>query len=623
MKRGMNGVIRRAQLIAPFGVGAMTILANGTSVIGAGLDHWFAKPEHSHLDMSEYVVQEWRLENRLRVGGFRLPPDDRSRASAGQDPVNVGLTVPFLRFPTWSFCSQASCKQLRRHELSLRDRPECDGPAHDDAKFRPLMVQVSFVAICEFGHIMDFPWREWAHSSGSPTCRGQLTLVSTGGGTLDGQRVTCECGAKRTLRDVTIATGDKSRLSSTLEPGQEFLCRGEQPWHGRNHYEDCGGQIRASLRGASNVYFAQVASSIFLPRHRPEVQQAINLLTDHDLNGKLSAAAQLGMPLSPEVVRKLAGAQSASLADGALKEALETVFGDPPEEGMEYEQSERDFRRPEYRLLREVNSDEALRITPVATSDYGDDLGHWLNRVTLVDRLRETRALWGFSRVHAAAPTKERGKGMLRAAAMDFADQWLPAYVVHGEGIYLEFDEDRLQHWESRPGVVDRIALLERHRLNGPRHDDEGKLAARLVLLHTFAHVLINQLVFDCGYSSAALRERLFVAEPPEPMSGILVYTASGDSEGTMGGLVRMGRPGRLEPVLRAARDNAAWCSSDPVCMELGGAGQGPESCNLAACHSCVLLPETACEKFNRFLDRGLLVGSTDDPSMGFFDPKA
>lgn len=620
MKRGMNGVIRRSQLIAPFGVGAMTILANGTSVIGAGLDHWYAKPEHGALDLSEYTVSEWRLQNLLRVGSFRLPPDDRNRTSAGQDPVNVGLTVPFLRFPTWSFCTQSSCKWLKRHPLSLRDRPQCDNPVHESAAFKPFMVQVSFVAICELGHIMDFPWREWAHRSINPTCRGQLTLVSSGGGTLDGQRVACECGAKRTLRDVTMAPGDRSRLSYSLEPGEEFLCPGEQPWHGANRYEGCNAQIRASLRGASNVYFAQVASSIFLPKHSAGVQDAIDLLTDHELNSNLSAAFQLGIPVSPEAVRRLAKAQTADLSDADLQTALEAVFGAERDDMPDNDQSERDFRRPEYRLLREANTDEALRISPVPPDDYGDDLGTWLNRITLVSRLRETRALWGFSRVHAAAPTKERGKSLLRSTALNHADQWLPAYVVHGEGIYLEFDEDRLQEWESRPGVLDRAALLLQHRNNAPRRDNEAEPNARLVLLHTFAHVLINQLVYDCGYSSAALRERLFVAEPPEPMAGVLVYTASGDSEGTMGGLVRMGLPGRLEPVLRAARDNAAWCASDPVCMELGAAGQGPESCNLAACHSCTLLPETACEKFNRFLDRGMLVGTADDPSIGFFD---
>lgn len=143
----------------------------------------------------------------------------------------------------------------------------------------------------------------------------------------------------------------------------------------------------------------------------------------------------------------------------------------------------------------------------------------------------------------------------------------------------------------------------------------------RFLLLHTLAHILINQLTFECGYSSASLRERLYVSEDQNhPMSGVLIYTAAGDSEGTLGGLVRMGRPGNLEPVLERTLASAEWCSSDPVCMELGEAGgQGPDSCNLAACHNCSLVPETSCESFNRFLDRWTLVGSPEDASPGFF----
>ncbi len=87
-----------------------------------------------------------------------------------------------------------------------------------------------------------------------------------------------------------------------------------------------------------------------------------------------------------------------------------------------------------------------------------------------------------------------------------------------------------------------------------------------------------------------------------------------------MGGLVRMGKAGYFEPVLRRALEGARWCSADPVCMESGeSGGQGPDSCNLAACHSCALVPETACEEFNRLLDRGLVIGSLNEPAIGFF----
>ena len=135
---------------------------------------------------------------------------------------------------------------------------------------------------------------------------------------------------------------------------------------------------------------------------------------------------------------------------------------------------------------------------------------------------------------------------------------------------------------------------------------------------------LINRLVYECGYSTASLRERLYVARPEHehgPMAGVLVYTAAGDSEGTMGGLVRMGKPGRLEPVLQRALEAASWCSNDPICMELAEeGGQGPDSSNLAACHSCALLPETACTEFNHFLDRGFLVGVPGQRALGFFE---
>ena len=100
-------------------------------------------------------------------------------------------------------------------------------------------------------------------------------------------------------------------------------------------------------------------------------------------------------------------------------------------------------------------------------------------------------------------------------------------------------------------------------------------------------------------------------------MCGVLIYTASGDSEGSLGGLVRQGEPGRIEDTILSALQNAEWCSSDPVCIQ--SVGQGPDSLNLAACHNCALLPETCCENGNRLLDRGVIIGTLDDNALGFF----
>lgn len=202
-------------------------------------------------------------------------------------------------------------------------------------------------------------------------------------------------------------------------------------------------------------------------------------------------------------------------------------------------------------------------------------------------------------------------------------DSWLPAYTVYGEGLYFELDEDRLRAWERQPEVASRIDRLavRYHAKCRTRRLEDREITPRLVMLHTLAHLLINRLSFECGYSAASLRERLYISQDPdEPMAGMLIYTAAGDSEGTLGGLVRMGKPGNLEAVLRHAIGGARWCSADPVCMEIGeSGGQGPDSCNLAACHSCALISETSCELHNRFLDRAVLTGSLDNPTIGYF----
>ena len=73
----------------------------------------------------------------------------------------------------------------------------------------------------------------------------------------------------------------------------------------------------------------------------------------------------------------------------------------------------------------------------------------------------------------------------------------------------------------------------------------------------------------------------------------------------------------RLPKVFKKALEGALTCSNDPVCSLSNG--QGRDSLNLAACYSCALIPETSCEEYNIFLDRGVLIGTFKDRTMGFF----
>jgi len=101
-------------------------------------------------------------------------------------------------------------------------------------------------------------------------------------------------------------------------------------------------------------------------------------------------------------------------------------------------------------------------------------------------------------------------------------------------------------------------------------------------------------------------------------MQGLLLFTSEVGGEGTLGGLVAMGEPASFETLIRAALHDSIFCSNDPLCSE--SIGQGPGSINQAACQGCMLQPETSCEESNFFLDRLLLTGSADDPSIGFFN---
>ncbi len=285
-----------------------------------------------------------------------------------------------------------------------------------------------------------------------------------------------------------------------------------------------------------------------------------------------------------------------------------------------HHRSEEEFRRQEYEALRNGRGGETtdLMVALIDASEYGSELAEVLRGIGLVRKLRETRVLAGFSRVLPLEdPTSPARLPMLQDASLD----WLPATVVYGEGIFIEFNESNLERWVKRSSVIERISSLSR-RYNERRHERgmrSAEVSGKYVLLHTIAHVLIAQLSFDCGYGSAALREWIYcdLENPGRTMQGVLIYTASGDSEGTLGGLVRQGEPNRLNAVFERAKQRSQWCSSDPVCIE--SPGQGTDNSNLAACHGCVLLPETSCETGDRLLDRGLLVGTPVMPEVGFF----
>ena len=209
---------------------------------------------------------------------------------------------------------------------------------------------------------------------------------------------------------------------------------------------------------------------------------------------------------------------------------------------------------------------------------------------------------------------------------------WTVATEDRGEGIFLQLDGDAVATWESRILATELWhAHRDAHRRNFERRfsetaadvDPDTRLKPpRYWLVHTFAHVLIRELAMTCGYSAASLSERLY-AWPAAPgrsaSAGLLICTTASDSDGTLGGLVQLSEPDRLERVVSAALYRAERCSSDPICAMR--TPQDPEDfLHGAACHCCVMASETSCEKANRFLDRRFLL-DLPGSDVGFFSP--
>lgn len=626
----MRKSLRRAQTVTPFGVGAVYDVM-GESLVAADAYLWEGRGER---------IREPRLERKLGVDHFRMAPaapdDFAHRAHA------VG--IPFYRFPQWHFCR--ACRRMQQTSVY---RETGRAPVCTRCGRSIPMTPMRFVMACPRGHLADVPWDLWAHQDRVGKCEAPDLRFETrpGGSGLDYVIVRCmTCGAQHTLAG--IASRDSLRRLGVK-------CPGRQPWQRSTDADDCQAVPQVLQRGATNLTFPIVESSIDIPPHSrwdtfgtdrlavlnspyyPALATAVHN-DQTELSRSLADLIAADTGLDPTYIRQVA--EQEAHEDPSSSGQHSAVAAEDDLLGPEYEALLAPDESPDPRntfIRRDVDLDSYLSTLPQGSGRSATlALAGTISRVVQVTRLREVRALRGFSRLGpaTAGPSEDEepgsfsvyGSGERITPALVPADlgrlpagnRWLPAIEVYGEGIFVTLDEVALQAWEARPDVSDRIRGLAGRRDRTAWY--LPKPTPRLVLLHTLSHLLIRQLSFECGYSIASLRERLYVRDSTEegmPMSGILIYTAAGDSEGTMGGLVREGDADRLLPTIIHAILGAGWCSSDPVCRE--SSGQGPGSLNLAACHACALLPETSCILSNRLLDRLLVIDTIENPDRAFF----
>ncbi|MCO4054944.1 MAG: DUF1998 domain-containing protein [Bosea sp.] len=459
-------------------------------------------------------------------------------------------------------------------------------------------MPVRFIVTCPAGHLQDFPWMSWPNHAEACSRKKPLKLIGDGAG-LKGLKVHCtECGSKRDL-DGALSPSALSR----------FSCEGLSPWLKSEPSASCNHKPVSIQRGASNAYFPLVESALDVPPFGGSFQLMLedfwpDIITLDDRSQLADFVRKRIHPRWPEPDTRPEDLTARILT---LLTVLDNKTGD---------------LRPNEHLMFCTGGpeDEQFSEFQISPQAIPRDLEGILDRVVSVERLREVRALKAFTRL---SPVESVDNSAFVAPLSEKKLNWLPAIEVRGEGIFINFDETAVLSWENAPDVTDRAAkahnAAERawQDHNGSDRPLPMTISARLLLIHTTAHALSERLSLDSGYSTASIRERLYVSPGPGGMCGFLLYTSAPDSDGTLGGLSRKGRTSEIGPILLAALRGLEWCSSDPLCSS--GILSLSEGSGSSACHCCTFLPETSCEHFNRHLDRGMLVGTPENPGLGFF----
>lgn len=572
---------------------------------------------------------------------------------------------------------------------------------------------IRFVIATENGHLDDFPWDWFVHrnsenknikrhiNGNDSSCfsrnnKRNLVLESKGPALSDMYIKCVGCGAKESLGSIFnqedtfmrpndnylhftkgyLAMPHKQMVSDNNPNGTIIKYYWQEPTFAstNNHTlndaknnPQSWSQIKSNYpvtlqRGASNVYFPLTYKSISIPNYEidnviPKAVPETFILT---LNLTLCNSPLLeGYSSIDEKINHLKVLDDIGLClifgygqnPSVIREYIKQLYPDQTKVTLEPPDTKSKLRKEEFDLF--VNGNNFNGIDWYKSRHYGDgqigDLSPFLDRIVILDKLREVRVLKGFTRVRPLAfeeliftqnanQLNDSYKNEFRRIRdvrntdsshvnnYDITD-WLPGIEVLGEGFFLHFNEATLCNWESDPIIINRVKILESNYINSlkrfgsiPNNFDVKIANARYVLLHTISHIIIDALASDCGYNTASISEIIYSNKDSDQfkMNGILIYTSSPDSEGTLGGLAEQGSPENLNNIFRKAVDKAKWCSSDPLCIETV-TGQGFMGVNLAACHSCCMLPETSCENQNKFLDRALLVGTLNNPGIGFF----
>lgn len=595
-----HGQIRQSQLLTSFGPGSMLELPDHSVLVG-GLDTWSAGGDE--IIEPRLVDKLKRLfEPPLQVLKLYTPPPDLDDPSAPQ----TGITA--WQFPEWFITQDVDADAsggLVRARMLVHRRMLTKGKFIDDSKKKRTVVPVRFVRACRAGHIGDIDWYNFAHG-GDTDCRRQLWIEERGTtGDLGEVWVRCECGH-----------GERNMLQASEQRLRALgHCDGNRPWLGPYTKEKCGEPNRLLIRTASNAYFSQIMSVISLPDRNENVREAVE--TVWDFIGEVEDVGELKYERKKAKVHAVLDGYS----DDDIFAEVKVRRGQSLQHSKSVKQAEMETLSSQKAELGDDRPDGNFYARTLPKDGWNAPWMKDIERVVLVHRLREVIAQVGFTRFEAISPDidGELEMGVRRASMTRDDPTWLPAIENRGEGIFIQFNKKAVENWLKRKDVIKRGEVLERgHQIWAEEHKSSKREFTGLpyILMHSFSHLMVTAVSLECGYPASSIRERIYAI--PDAGYGILLFTATSDAEGTLGGLVEVGR--RVHEHVRNALELGELCSNDPVCAQHDPANPHERRYHHgAACHGCLLISETSCEQHNEFLDRALVVPTVDNLGVEFF----
>lgn len=614
--------------------------SNDYMIVGTHFPKWF-KNRKGELKQISNWKDMWEKEGRKHNGTPSIndfaPPRDAS-----------------------DFVKEFKHKNIEGREVNYREYRELE--------------QLNLSLICPNGHLSDMPWPRFLtwktlketfqlnrDDNGEnlfdiePCCSNpnliwtESKTKSEGYGSIYLECKSCGLGSG--------VSKEKPKVNLEGINNVQPNCKGQKPWeiemsnpdsipfekcYIRGEQQNGREKMQVALVTANNVYYANGFSSLFIPMHlaediSKELHDALEILEER-YNKR-----NINNPISKEDywTKKVADDFEEFLSDNAIsvksdehqfESSLKSLFlntennrpTDPYEE----------YRLQEYRCFTRnssISDKEENKGLYFQDIDLPTELKPFFAKIQQVEELKVTNIQFDFTRVkpkERIVRLNEKGEKIVEEASTGqntfsiIKEELfvLPANETYGEGLFFQFNDEAIEKWleNNSDQLYNRFSkflnrevnlkeqgagLKQKIKNNGVKH----------FLIHSFAHLMMRELEFSCGYPTASLKERLYISNTPEKvMSGILIYTAEG-SEGSMGGLVSQGEPEKILDIIKKGLERSVNCSSDPLCWESDG--QGIFDLNLSACFSCSLVAETACEEMNLSLDRRVLV----DEKFGYF----